>query len=70
MNLIDLGWDDFFKAHFESTEINKVIPARIAVQQKDRYIIFCEKGELLSEVTGKFRHKATSKADYPPSATG
>jgi len=65
MNLIDLGWNDFFKAQFESTEIKDAIPARIAVQQKDRYIVFCEKGELWAEVAGKFRHKATSKADYP-----
>lgn len=65
MNLIDLGWNDFFKAHFESTEIKNVIPARIAVQQKDRYVVFCENGELWAGVAGKFRHKATSKADYP-----
>ena len=65
MNLIDLGWNDFFKAHFESTETKDVLPARIAVQQKDRFIIFCEKGEFQSEVSGKFRHKALSKAEYP-----
>jgi len=65
MNLIDLGWNDFFKAHFESIDIKDAIPARIAVQQKDRYIVFCEEGELSVEVSGKFRHKALSKADYP-----
>ncbi|UCE66353.1 MAG: ribosome small subunit-dependent GTPase A [Candidatus Zixiibacteriota bacterium] len=65
MNLIDLGWNDFFKAHFESIDTRDVIPARIAVQQKDRYIILCEKGEFQSEVSGKYRHKALSKADYP-----
>ncbi len=65
MNLIDLGWDDFFKAHFESIKIKDVKPARIAVQQKDRYIVYCEKGELWAEISGKFRHKALSKADYP-----
>jgi ribosome biogenesis GTPase len=65
MNLIDLGWNDFFKAHFDSIEIKNAIPARVAVQQKDRYIVFCQQGELFSEVSGKFRHKALSKADYP-----
>jgi ribosome biogenesis GTPase len=65
MNLIDLGWSDFFKAQFESIKIEDAIPARIAVQQKDRYVIFCEKGELLAEVSGKFRHRAISKADFP-----
>ncbi|UCC80657.1 MAG: ribosome small subunit-dependent GTPase A [Candidatus Zixiibacteriota bacterium] len=65
MNLIDLGWNDFFEAHFESIDIKDVKPARIAVQQKDRYIVYCEKGELRAEISGKFRHKALSKADYP-----
>ncbi len=65
MNLIDLGWNDFFTAHFESIDIKDIIPARIAVQQKDRYILYCERGELSGEVSGKFRHKALSKADYP-----
>lgn len=65
MNLIDLGWNDFFKAHFESLDIEGVIPARVAIQQKDRSIIVCEKGELWAEVSGKFRHKALSKSDYP-----
>jgi ribosome biogenesis GTPase len=65
MNLIDLGWNDFFKAHFESLDLDGVIPARVAVQQKDRSIIVCEKGELWAEVSGKFRHKALSISDYP-----
>lgn len=65
MNSIDLGWNDYFQAHFESLNFKDVIPARVAVQQKDRYIIYCENGELWAEISGKFRHKALSKADYP-----
>jgi ribosome biogenesis GTPase len=65
MNLIDLGWNDFFKAQFKSINLKDSIPARVAVQQKDRYIVFCERGELWAEVSGKFRHKALSKADFP-----
>ena len=65
MNLIDLGWNDFFKAHFESLDLDNVIPARVAVQQKDRSVIICEEGELWAEVSGKFRHAALSKSDYP-----
>ena len=65
MNLIDLGWNDFFQANFESLNLKDVIPARVAVQQKDRSIILCEQGEFQSEVSGKFRHRALSKADYP-----
>jgi ribosome biogenesis GTPase len=65
MNLIDLGWNDFFKAHFESLDLENVIPGRVAVQQKDRSVIICEKGEFQAEVSGKFRHRAVSKSDYP-----
>lgn len=65
MNLIDLGWNDFFQAHFESIDLMDVIPARVAVQQKDRYVIYCENAELWAEVSGKFRHKALSRSDYP-----
>jgi ribosome biogenesis GTPase len=65
MNLIDLGWDDHLKQHFDKHKGDSLIPARIAVQQKDRYVILCETGELQAEVSGKFRHDAYSKADFP-----
>jgi len=65
MNLEELGWNDFFNAHLASIDIKGVIPARVAVQQKERSFVFCEKGEFWAEVSGKFRHKALSKSDYP-----
>ncbi|MEE9553349.1 MAG: ribosome small subunit-dependent GTPase A [candidate division Zixibacteria bacterium] len=65
MNLIDLGWNDHLEQHFDKNKDDSLIPARIAVQQKDRYVIFCETGEFQAEVSGKFRYETSSKADFP-----
>jgi len=65
MLLEDIGWNDYFKALFELSKIENSFPARIACEQKNLYTIFCEAGELLGEVSGKFKHDAGSRADFP-----
>jgi ribosome biogenesis GTPase len=65
MNLIDLGWDDFFKGEFEQHAKNGLSPIRVVREHKELYLAFGEDGELRAEITGKLRFNAVSKADYP-----
>lgn len=65
MNLIDLGWNDFFSEDFEKYENMGFRPARIAQEHKGLYVVFAESGELKGEITGKLRFNASLRADFP-----
>ncbi len=61
MNLIDLGWNQFFERHFEQYKSQNHAPARIAQEHKKLYLALDEQGESLAEVSGRFRFQANSK---------
>lgn len=65
MNIADLGWNDFFSRNFDKFESQGLIPARVAREERERYQILCETGELTGEITGKLRHSAESRLDFP-----
>ena len=65
MDLEELGWDPFFEAHFELYKEKGFLPARIAVEEWNLYIAYSELGELTGKVTGRFRHNARSRSDFP-----
>ena len=63
MDLNDLGWSPFFAQHFEDHP--GLLPARVACQHRDLYVVYSEAGELTAEVPGKWRHTARSPAEFP-----
>jgi ribosome biogenesis GTPase len=65
MNLIELGWRPFFEKIFKAIKLPGVIPARVAQEHKELYLVFSEIGELTAEVSGKFRHDAQTRAEFP-----
>lgn len=65
MKLSLLGWNNFFEAFFSPHREKGLLPGRIAVQHRDRYTIQTEQGELLGQVSGKFRFEATLLKDFP-----
>jgi ribosome biogenesis GTPase len=65
MQLIDLGWNSFFDKEFEPFKERNLSPARIARENRQSYLIFGEEGNLIGEVSGKFRHNAESKGKFP-----
>ena len=65
MNLIDLGWNDFFERHFEKFRDQGLVPARIAQEHKGLYFIYCQYGELSARISGKLRHSVKSRAELP-----
>ncbi|MDD3733247.1 MAG: ribosome small subunit-dependent GTPase A [candidate division Zixibacteria bacterium] len=65
MNISQLGWNPFFNEHFNKLNNREFLPARVSLEHKDRYQIWCEQGEMMAEVSGRFRHEAQSRADFP-----
>ena len=65
MELQTLGWNPLFESRFSSLESPGLIPARVAQEHRELYLVFSEVGELSAEVSGRFRHQAGSRADFP-----
>ena len=60
-----LGWDDVFAERFAPFAAQGLRPARVGVEYQHIYRLYAEEGELLATVSGRLRHQATSRADYP-----
>jgi ribosome biogenesis GTPase / thiamine phosphate phosphatase len=64
MDLREYGWDDHF-AEAARAASGEWEPARVALVFRGGYEVWCESGEYLAQVSGKFRHNVSSKADNP-----
>ena len=65
MELVGLGWNDYFEALFAPYRSEGLTPGRIAVQHRDRYLIAVECGDIAGQVSGKFRFEAAGIHDFP-----
>ncbi|MBS4206856.1 ribosome small subunit-dependent GTPase A [Bacillus sp. FJAT-50079] len=65
MNLNKLGWGRFFEAEFESYTHKGFTVGRVALEHKRMYRVITEHGEVLAEVSGKFRFNAAGPSEYP-----
>ncbi len=65
MNLELLGWGSFFSKNFSSHFQDGYTVGRVAVEQKNTYILYTEFGEISAEVSGKMRHQASGRQDFP-----
>lgn len=64
-NLKSLGWDGVWHAHFEPFNQPYCFPGRIAVEHRELYVYYSEHGEGLAPVSGRVRHGARGRADFP-----
>ena len=62
--LIAAGWNEKWQEKADS-DLASLIPGRIIVEHKRIYRIHTEHGILLGEISGKFRHEAAEREDYP-----
>lgn len=65
MNLKELGWNKHFREHFEKYKNSELVPARIVREDKYTYSVICKKGELMAEITGKFRYETELSINFP-----
>jgi len=64
-SLEDLGWAPFFEQHFENLKEADWQPARVIREDRERYQVLAADGEYAAEITGRLRHQAQSRADFP-----
>lgn len=65
MDLINIGFNEYFSALFEEFRSRGFVPARVINEQKELYTVLTEKGEIHARVSGKFMHQAAVRSDYP-----
>jgi len=63
--LADLGWNDRFAETFEPLLASGLVPARVSLEHTHIYRVLAEPGEWLAQVSGRLRHHAASRADFP-----
>ena len=65
MHLPDLGWNPRLENGFQQYRSDGLAPARVAREDREHYLVSSEAGELVAQVSGKFRFNATGRADFP-----
>jgi ribosome biogenesis GTPase len=65
MTLADLGWNDRLARAFASVGIANTVPARVSLEHTHIYRVLSESGEWLARVSGRLRHQAASRAEFP-----
>ena len=64
-NLESWGWNDYFAGQFEPLGRQGYLPGRITLEFNQFFRVQTEQGELLSEVAGRLKHEARSRAELP-----
>ncbi|MCC6349401.1 MAG: ribosome small subunit-dependent GTPase A [Candidatus Eisenbacteria bacterium] len=65
MSLSSLGWNARFETAFAPHRAAGLTPARVAREDRDRYVVLDEGGARSAELAGRLRHEARSRAELP-----
>jgi len=65
MKLEIFGWNSFFEVRFAQYSDQGLLPGRVTIQHKDRYVLFTEQGEVSGKVSGKFRFEVSGLHAFP-----
>jgi ribosome biogenesis GTPase len=64
-SLSELGWTDRFAASLAALGRADLAPARVSLEHTHIYRVIGESGEWLAQVSGRLRHGAQARADFP-----
>jgi ribosome biogenesis GTPase / thiamine phosphate phosphatase len=65
LDLTALGWTPTLADAFAAHAAEGLVPARVALEHTHVYRVFTESGEWLARVSGRLRHQALKRADFP-----
>lgn len=65
MNLEKLGWDSFFEYNFTSYRQEGYTAGRVCAEHKNMYKLYTDFGEVMAEISGKFRFNAEGYDSFP-----
>jgi ribosome biogenesis GTPase len=60
-----LGWNDRLDEAFAAYAADGLVPGRVALEHTHIYRVMTEAGESLARVSGRLRHNAAARADFP-----
>ncbi|MBN2712621.1 MAG: ribosome small subunit-dependent GTPase A [Planctomycetes bacterium] len=63
--LEELGWSPLWANAFSADNSSNCVPARVLREHRGAYSLLCEAGEVQAEVSGRFRHSARMRRDFP-----
>ena len=63
--LTQYGWNERFAAAFEAHRAPGRVPARVTLEHTHIYRVITEDGETLARVSGRLRHQAAARPDFP-----
>ena len=65
MHLEALGWDGGFASAFEELAAEGLVPGRVTLEHQHIYTVHTGHSDLLATVAGSFRHRATTRREFP-----
>jgi ribosome biogenesis GTPase len=65
LKLETLGWNEFFEKQVEEVINDEYAVGRVILEHKHLYRVYSEYGELLADITGKLRHQALERQEFP-----
>lgn len=65
MDIKKFGWNRYFSEKFNVLNRKELIPARIISANSGIYSLVSKKGELKGKISGKFKHEATERKEFP-----
>src|SRR5437868_14407592 len=64
-NLMVYGWNSHFERLFQTYDRVKFHPGRVVLENKGKYQLQTEFGEITATVSGRLRYEATAKEEMP-----
>lgn len=64
-DLATLGWNSFFEGHFAPFRERGHVAGRVAREDRSAYVVLWREGAVTAELTGRFRHEAAERGDFP-----
>lgn len=65
LNLEHLGWNQTFQNYFEAYKQDGYTVGRVVLEHKNLYRVLSEDGEVLAEISGKYRFSTSGREDFP-----
>ena len=65
MDLRELGWDSTHEQNFETYLDDDILPARVIREARGSSLLAAGAGEITAEISGRFRHEARERIDFP-----
>lgn len=65
MNLEKLGWNSFFENNFTSYRQKGYTVGRVCAEHKNMYKLYTDYGEVMAEISGRFRFNAEGYDSFP-----